>query len=71
MYITNIRAVWFANLAESFNVSLPHIQVKGIKKKESQVGQAMIIETTKISGNHILGFRTERIDEIYSEMNRI
>ncbi|CAG9335328.1 unnamed protein product [Blepharisma stoltei] len=71
MYISNIRVVWFANLAESFNVSLPHIQIKGIKKKDSQVGQALILEATKISGNHILGFRTERIDEIFSEINRI
>lgn len=71
MYVTNIRIVWFANMAESFNVSLPYIQVKSIKKKDSHFGQALIVETSNTSGNYILGFRTERLEEITVELNRL
>jgi Bardet-Biedl syndrome 5 protein len=71
MYVTSIRIVWFANVAESFNVSLPYIQVKSIKKKDSHFGQALIIETSNTSGNYILGFRTERLEEITVELNRL
>ena len=71
MYVTSIRIVWFANMAESFNVSLPYIQVKSIKKKDSHFGQALIIETSNTSGNYILGFRTERLEEITVELNRL
>jgi len=34
-YITNIRLVWFANLAQNFNVSVPYMQMKNVKIKES------------------------------------
>lgn len=27
LYITNVRIVWFANLAENFNVSMPYLQL--------------------------------------------
>lgn len=27
LYITNVRLVWFANLAENFNVSMPYLQL--------------------------------------------
>eukprot|EP00960_Hanusia_phi_P051957 761140-Hanusia_phi.AAC.2 len=30
-FLTNVRIVWFANLAENFNVSIPYIQIKNIK----------------------------------------
>ena len=26
-YITNIRVVWFANMNENFNVSIPYLQI--------------------------------------------
>jgi len=26
-FVTNIRVVWFANLAENFNVSIPYLQI--------------------------------------------
>lgn len=30
-FITSVRLVWHANLAENFNVSIPYLQIKGIK----------------------------------------
>jgi Bardet-Biedl syndrome 5 protein len=71
LYISNIRIAWFANLAESFNVSLPFVQVKSIKKKDTNLGQTMILETSKICGSFILTFRSQKCDEIASEISRV
>jgi Bardet-Biedl syndrome 5 protein len=71
MYVTNIRLVWFANMAENFNVSLPYVQVKTIKVKESRFGPALILETSTLSGNYILGFRLEGMEEVCGELNRL
>ena len=35
MFLTNIRVVWYANMNELFNISLPYIQVFYIKLLES------------------------------------
>jgi hypothetical protein len=29
-FVTNVRVVWFANLAENFNVSIPYLQMVGV-----------------------------------------
>ncbi|ETO15303.1 hypothetical protein RFI_22061 [Reticulomyxa filosa] len=44
--MTNVRIVWFANLANNFNVSLPYIQIKNISTKNSKFGMALVIETS-------------------------
>jgi Bardet-Biedl syndrome 5 protein len=67
-YITNVRIVWFANLAENFNVSLPWIQVKNIKVRESKFGTALVIETSDFSGGYILGFKLDNLDTVYTEI---
>ena len=71
LYISNIRIAWFANLAESFNVSLPYVQVKTMKKKDTNLGPTVIIETVKLCGSFTLTFRSEKSDEIASEINRL
>ena len=70
-YISNIRVAWFSNLAESFNISLPYVQIKTIKKKDMAMGATILIETSKISGNFTLSFRGDKSDEIGSEINRL
>lgn len=70
-YITNVRIVWFANLAEGFNVSLPWTQIKNIKIKESKFGTALVLETSDFSGNYILGFKLENLEETYSEITAL
>jgi len=57
--ITNVRIVWFAILAENFNVSIPYLQVKSVNVRNSKFGQALVIETSASSGGYILGFRVD------------
>ena len=63
-YITNIRVVWFANLAENFNVSIPYLQIKMITKRNSKFGVALVIETTALSGSYVLGFRVDPVEKL-------
>eukprot|EP01048_Picozoa_sp_COSAG05_P009289 COSAG05_NODE_753_length_7528_cov_4.065823_3_plen_409_part_00 len=63
-YITNVRLVWHANLAENFNVSIPYLQMKTIRMRESKFGRALVIETVQRSGGYILGFRVDPQDKL-------
>merc|ERR1712194_733933 len=72
--ITNVRIVWFAALAENFNVSIPYLQVKAITMRNSKFGQALVLETTASSGAYILGFRAdpiEKLEEIKKEVVKL
>jgi len=71
LYITNVRAVWFAGMAENFNVSIPYLQMHSIKVRESKFGPALVIETSPSSGGYVLGFRIdpkEKLKELFQEM---
>merc|ERR1719161_1109770 len=73
-FITNVRVVWFAVLAENFNVSIPYLQIKSINVRNSKFGQAMVIETTLQSGGYILGFRidpVEQLEEINTQISNL
>jgi len=63
-YITNVRLVWHANLAENFNVSIPYLQMKTIRMRESKFGRALVLETVQRSGGYILGFRVDPQDKL-------
>eukprot|EP00741_Cyanophora_paradoxa_P005592 tig00000912_g5420.t1 len=70
-FITNVRVVWHANLAENFNVSMPYLQVRQIRIRESKFGPALVFETVLRSGGYILGFRIDPVDrmqEIFKEL---
>merc|ERR1712037_292700 len=72
--ITNVRTVWFAVLAENFNVSIPYLQMKNINVRNSKFGQALVIETTSSSGGYILGFRADPVDhltEVHTQINNL
>ncbi len=47
-YVTNVRVVWFASLAENFNVSIPYVQIRTIKVRDSKFGNALVIETSAL-----------------------
>lgn len=66
--ITNVRIVWFAQLTETFNVSVPWVQVKCIRIRESKYGIALVIETSEFSGAYVLGFRVEAVEQVYKEI---
>ncbi len=73
-FVTNIRLVWHANLAENFNVSIPYIQIKGIKVRDSKFGHALVVETTARSGGYILGFRVDpydKLSEVFKEIRTL
>lgn len=72
--ITNVRTVWFAVLAENFNVSIPYLQMKTINVRNSKFGQALVIETTSASGGYILGFRAdpvEHLEEVHKQIRNL
>ena len=69
--ITNVRVVWFAQLSENFNVSLPWIQIKCVRIRESKYGTALVLETSEFSGGYVLGFKVEEVEEVYTEINRL
>ncbi|KAI5745588.1 hypothetical protein M8J76_012478 [Diaphorina citri] len=56
---TNIRVVWYADMNESFNISLPYIQIASIRLRESKFGLALVIESYEQSGGYVLGFRID------------
>eukprot|EP00392_Amoebophrya_sp_AT5.2_P011561 g11640.t1 len=73
--ITNVvRVVWFASLAENFNVSIPYMQIKSIHVRNSKFGQALVLETTPGSGAYILGFRADpvsHLEEIRKQITKL
>jgi len=69
--VTNVRVVWFANLAENFNVSVPYIQIKVIKKRESKFGPALVIETSGQSGGYVLGFQCDQLEIMLQELSKL
>jgi Bardet-Biedl syndrome 5 protein len=70
-FLTNVRLVWHANLASNFNVSLPYMQIKSLRIRDSKFGFALVVETFARSGGYILGFRIdpkEKLEEVYKEI---
>ncbi|KAH8073956.1 hypothetical protein JL721_2510 [Aureococcus anophagefferens] len=64
-FVTNVRLVWHANLAQNFNVSIPYMQMQDVRVRSSKFGPALVVETSQHSGGYILGFRVdpaERLD---------
>merc|ERR1719161_3285545 len=73
-FITNVRVVWFAVLAENFNVSMPYLQIKSINVRNSKFGQALVIETSASSGGYILGFRVdppEHLEQLHLQITNL
>jgi Bardet-Biedl syndrome 5 protein len=72
-FLTNVRVVWHANLAANFNVSLPYMQIKTIRVRESKFGRALVIETFSRAGGYILGFRidpAEKLEQVSNEVQK-
>ena len=68
---TNVRIIWFAEMANNFNLSLPYMQVKSIRLRDSKFGKALVLETFTRGGGYILGFRLDplnKLEETYREV---
>ncbi|KAK4872487.1 hypothetical protein RN001_014516 [Aquatica leii] len=63
-FITNVRLVWFADMNEGFNISLPYLQIDSIRIRDSKFGKALVIICTERSGGYILGFRIDPEDKL-------
>lgn len=73
-FLTNVRIVWHANLATNFNVSLPYMQIKSLRLRESKFGRALVLETFSKSGGYILGFRIDpqdKVNEVFKEIQSL
>lgn len=60
LIISNVRIVWFADMNEGFNISLPYLQIESIKIRDSKFGTALVIT----SGSYVLGFRIDPEDKL-------
>ncbi|XP_030374646.1 Bardet-Biedl syndrome 5 protein homolog [Scaptodrosophila lebanonensis] len=69
--VTNIRLVWYADANETFNISLPYLQIDSLRIRESKYGPALVIQTAETGGGYVLGFRidpAERLSELFKEL---
>ena len=73
-FITNVRLVWHANLAENLNVTIPYLQMASVRVRTSKFGPALVVETRQSTGGYLLGFRVdphERLDEVYMTLQTL
>ena len=57
MLLTSVRVVWHATLNPLFNLSLPLLQVTGVRVRESKFGPALVLSSSQSSGGFVFGFR--------------
>uniref|UniRef100_A0A0R3RK88 Bardet-Biedl syndrome 5 protein homolog n=1 Tax=Elaeophora elaphi TaxID=1147741 RepID=A0A0R3RK88_9BILA len=68
MILTNIRIAWFATTNVMYNVSIPYLQVLDCRVRNSRFGLVLVIETSAVNKEYVLGFRVdpeERLKNIY------
>eukprot|EP00946_MAST-07B_sp_MAST-7B-sp1_P000718 g718.t1 len=73
-FITNVRLVWHANLAENFNVSIPYAQMAVLRIRPSKFGPALVCHVHKSAGGYVLGFRldpADKLKEVFEEIKAL
>jgi len=70
-YVTNVRLVWHANINETFNVSIPYIQMRAVKVRDSKFGTALVVESLKNAGGYVLGFRIDPPEKLQEALKEI
>ncbi|XP_066582576.1 Bardet-Biedl syndrome 5 protein homolog [Prorops nasuta] len=68
---TNIRLVWFADMNNQFNVSMPYLIISSITTRNSKFGPTLVILSTELSGGYILGFRVNPQSALYTLQKEI
>uniref|UniRef100_A0A0K0DSM7 Bardet-Biedl syndrome 5 protein homolog n=1 Tax=Strongyloides stercoralis TaxID=6248 RepID=A0A0K0DSM7_STRER len=66
MTLTNIRVVWYSSINVCYNVSIPYLQLRSARIRDSKFGLALVIETSIQSGDYILGFRVDSFEKLES-----
>lgn len=72
--VTSIRIVWFHNASDNFNASIPYIQIKSIKKKDSKSGAACVVETFPQVGEakgYTIGFQSDQVSQMLQELTKL
>ncbi|CAG0916857.1 unnamed protein product [Notodromas monacha] len=59
LILTNIRLLWYSELNELFNLSLPYLKLATVRVRDSKFGRALVVETSSSSGGYVLGFRID------------
>ncbi|NXC66461.1 BBS5 protein, partial [Anhinga anhinga] len=74
-FISNVRIVWHANMNDSFNVSIPYLQIVSIKMKLHKFKSSVKTPSSpKSSGGYVLGFKidpVEKLQEAVKEINSL
>uniref|UniRef100_A0A240PPC5 BBSome complex member BBS5 PH domain-containing protein n=1 Tax=Anopheles christyi TaxID=43041 RepID=A0A240PPC5_9DIPT len=71
LIVSNVRLVWYAEMNNSFNISLPYMQIASLRIRESKYGPALVIQTLETAGSYVLGFRidpADRLGDVYKEL---
>uniref|UniRef100_A0A8C5P5C2 Bardet-Biedl syndrome 5 protein homolog n=1 Tax=Jaculus jaculus TaxID=51337 RepID=A0A8C5P5C2_JACJA len=69
--ITNLRILWQANMNDSFNVSIPYLQIRSIKIRDSKFGLAPVTESSQQHGGYVLGFKTDPVEKLQESVKEI
>ncbi|XP_034945259.1 Bardet-Biedl syndrome 5 protein homolog [Chelonus insularis] len=62
--VTNIRTVWFADMNNQFNVSIPYLAINNISIKPSKFGPTLVIISKESQNGYILGFRVDPVEKL-------
>ncbi|XP_055605821.1 Bardet-Biedl syndrome 5 protein homolog, partial [Uranotaenia lowii] len=55
----------------SFNISLPYMQISNMRIRDSKYGPALVIQTLETAGSYVLGFRIDpqdKLGDVYKEL---
>ncbi|XP_047364149.1 Bardet-Biedl syndrome 5 protein homolog isoform X3 [Vespa velutina] len=70
--VTNIRLVWFADMNNQFNVSMPYLSIASVTIRNSKFGATLVVLSDKDNNEYILGFRInpiEKLNTLHKEIN--
>ncbi|XP_023289331.1 Bardet-Biedl syndrome 5 protein homolog [Orussus abietinus] len=63
--VTNLRLVWFADMNNQFNVSLPYLTITNVSIRSSKFGPTLVVLISEAHGSLILGFRIDPMQKLY------
>ncbi|KAI4489566.1 hypothetical protein M0802_011003 [Mischocyttarus mexicanus] len=72
LIVTNIRLVWFADMNNQFNVSMPYLSIASVTIRNSKFGPTLVVLSDENSGGYVLGFRInpiQKLNTLHKEIN--
>jgi len=74
LHLTNVRLVWHAEHSPNFNASIPYTQMASVSLRDSKFGKALVVTTSKRSGEYVLGFKVddeEKLNDVFKEVEAL